>query len=300
VAIREAMSLTPASPELAFQYAFNARHLGHLRESIAAIEKLDRARYQHEQWYWENLVIPYHELGDHQRELELAKEWGRVRPDDRYALICEARALVGLGRLAEVNARVDEATRVPLEAQGGRSPLDVYFDVGRDLRAHGHRQEARALFEQGIRWIEARPAAEQRDRRDYLAALLDGAGRYDEVWPIVKQLAAEKPDDVDLQAWLGAMAARRGERKEVARIDRWLARRQGSYLNGYHTFQRARLAAVVATASGRRRDRERAFQLYRQAVEEGAWLHFDDVHADPDFESLRDYPPFQELTRPKE
>jgi tetratricopeptide (TPR) repeat protein len=293
VAIREAMIIAPRSAELTFQFAWGARHLGRLRESIAAIEKLDRARYQHQRWYWENLLIPYHELGDHQRELELATEWSRVRPDDRYALICEARALVGLGRLAEVNARVDEATRVPLEAPGGRSPVDVFFDVGRDLRAHGHRQEARALFEQGIRWIEARPAAEQRDRRDYLAALLDGAGRYDEVWPIVKQLAAEKPDDVDLQAWLGTVAARRGDRKEVARIDRWLARRQGPYLNGYHTFQRARLAAVVG-------DRERAFQLYHQAVEEGASRHFDDVHADPDFESLRDYPPFQELTRPKD
>jgi hypothetical protein len=98
------------------------------------------------------------------------------------------------------------------------------------------------------------------------------------------------------RAMLGAVAAHLGDRREVARIDRWLAGRRGPYLSGSHTFSRARLAALVG-------DRDHAVELYRQAVDEGFCCTYyvgDGVHADPDFESLRDYPPFQELTRPKD
>jgi hypothetical protein len=208
------------------------------------------------------------------------------------ALFWEAKALIGLGRLAEVNARIAEGARVPVEASGPVL-LDLLVEIGRDLRAHGYRKEARAFFERGTRWIESRPAAEQGDLRGDLAQLLSDAEHYDQAWLIVKQLAAERPDDVDLQASLGAVAARRSDLKEVTRIDRWLAGRNGPYLRGWPTFQRARLAAILG-------DTARAFRLYRQAVGEGNWLRLDRMHADPDFESLRDYPPFQEFTRPRD
>jgi tetratricopeptide (TPR) repeat protein len=128
-----------------------------------------------------------------------------------------------------------------------------------------------------------------------LSGLLYDAQRYEEAWPILQQLAAKAPDELDLQAALGAVAARRGDRKEVARIDHWLAQRTGRYLKGAHTFNRARLAAILG-------DRDRAVELYRLALDQGYALDQGGYfgHADPAFESLRDYPPFQELTRPKD
>jgi len=60
-----------------------------------------------------------------------------------------------------------------------------------------------------------------------------------------------------------------------------------------HTLDRARIAALLG-------DREEAVTLLRQAIEQGVnWGHGVWVHRDIDLESLHDYPPFQELLRPK-
>jgi len=92
---------------------------------------------------------------------------------------------------------------------------------------------------------------------------------------------------------LGAVAAHQGDRRTVDLVDQWLASRKGPYLRGEPTFQRARLAAVLG-------DRERAMALLRLAFDQGFGFDWGlGTHADPDFESLRDYPPFEELMRPK-
>jgi serine/threonine-protein kinase len=296
--LREAMAVAPRSDVLVSRYARMARLAGRLHEAITMTERLDPKRHERDLFYWGNRAIAYHLLGEHQRELALAQEARRVLPGNMEVLGWEVHALVGLGRLADVNALVDEAARVPLEVPQVQSGLLSFLkDVGRDLRAHGYPEPARAVFERGIRWIKARPAAEQRDRglQADLSGLLYDAERWDEARAVLDRLAAETPDEMDVQAALGAVAARRGDLKEVARIDRWLARRTGRYLNGEHTFNRARLAAILG-------DRDRAVELYRLALEQGYALgqggYFG--HADPDFESLLDYPPFQELTRPED
>jgi hypothetical protein len=45
-------------------------------------------------------------------------------------------------------------------------------------------------------------------------------------------------------------------------------------------------------------DREAAVKLLRQAFDQGLDGRMF-VHIDPDFDSLRDYPPYRELIRPK-
>jgi tetratricopeptide (TPR) repeat protein len=296
--LRQAMAAAPRSELLVSRYARVARLVGRLHEAIAMTERLDPKRHERDLFYWGNRAIAYHMLGEHQRELELAQEARRVLPGNMEVLGWEAHAFVGLGRLTDVNALVDKAARVPLEVPQVQAGLVSFLtDVGRDLRAHGYPEPARAVFERGIHWIKAHPATEQRDPglQADLSGLLYDAQRYEEAWPILQQLAAKAPDELDLQAALGAVAARRGDRKEVARIDHWLAQRTGRYLKGAHTFNRARLAAILG-------DRDRAVELYRLALDQGYALDQGGYfgHADPAFESLRDYPPFQELTRPKD
>ncbi len=60
---------------------------------------------------------------------------------------------------------------------------------------------------------------------------------------------------------------------------------------GMHTLERARIAAVLE-------DRDHAMDLLRRAIDQGVY-DATLLHRDIDFESLRDYPPFQELLRPK-
>lgn len=46
------------------------------------------------------------------------------------------------------------------------------------------------------------------------------------------------------------------------------------------------------------KENAQAVELLRSAINQGTYFGIW-LHRDPDFESLRDYPPFQELMRPK-
>jgi tetratricopeptide (TPR) repeat protein len=323
--MRQAMAAAPRADGQVLGFGWLARHHGFLREAIAVTEKLDRTKYQTNaagstvggtiRVYWGNLSVPYHLLGKHREELEVARAERVAFPGDLEAIWGEARALVGLGRLAEVKLRVAEILALPeeLEITGGvpgwpetGGKAEALDDIGRDLRAHGHPAEARALFERALRYeYEMLRRQSQAEQGGQLALLLYDLGRWNEALPIVKRLAARYADDVgrwDIAAqWtLGAVYARLGDRRGVEKVDRWLARRgvrsEGTRLNSSVHFERARLAAILG-------DRERAMALLRQAVGEGAFLdegHGLGPHSDPDFESLRDYPPFQKLTRPED
>jgi len=80
-------------------------------------------------------------------------------------------------------------------------------------------------------------------------------------------------------------------REKASELDQRLENTHQPYIEGAHTFWRAKIAAVLG-------DAERAVQLLHSALREGVsyglWLH-----RDPEFESLREYPAFQELIRPK-
>jgi hypothetical protein len=67
------MTAAPRSDILASAYAVYARRVGRLREAIAVTAKLDRTRNERNMGYWSNLIMPYHLLGEHQRELEAAQ-----------------------------------------------------------------------------------------------------------------------------------------------------------------------------------------------------------------------------------
>jgi hypothetical protein len=88
------------------------------------------------------------------------------------------------------------------------------------------------------------------------------------------------------------LAARRGDRAETQRIDQWLAGLSRRYLSGYPTYYRAQIAAVLG-------DRNRAVELLRDAIAQGAVDEWDHLHSEPAFAALHGYPPFDELLRPK-
>jgi len=134
------------------------------------------------------------------------------------------------------------------------------------------------------------PAAE--NLRGPLAQSLFEAGRWEEARAIFEVLAAEDPANWQVQGYLGALAAHRGDRAEAERISTWLARLEAPYLFGRHTYQRARIAALLG-------EDERAVVLLREALADGLRSLAFQLHRDPDFESLRHYPPFQELARPR-
>jgi tetratricopeptide (TPR) repeat protein len=159
--------------------------------------------------------------------------------------------------------------------------------------------EAQQMYDRAISWARSQSADQQAtpDVQRALAEVLNAVGRWDEAGRVYQALAATDSNDTGLQATLGDLAARRGDRAEAARVDRWLTAHGrkdagGAGSKSWTLYFRARIAGLLG-------DRERAMGLLREAAQ----LGFDgwrDAHVDPDLAPLRSDPAFQEWIRPKD
>jgi tetratricopeptide (TPR) repeat protein len=247
--------------------------------------------------------MPYHLLGEHEKELAAADAAHQADPDILWFLVCQARANVGLGRLPQMEQVLEAMLSFPTNRWGFTQEF-VFSQVARDLEAHGYSAQARDLNERALAWYRSRPQEEQDNEEGDYAVVLYGAGHWAEARTVVQHIiaTADPSDQGDPVVWyrgaqslLGGIAAHLGDQREMHRVDRWLASRKGPYLTGVPTFDRARMAAI-------RGDRERAVTLIRLAMDQGYPLFLVDLglHNDPDFKTLWGYPPFEELRRPKE
>ncbi len=117
------------------------------------------------------------------------------------------------------------------------------------------------------------------------------AGDWEAAHGVAAKLATEDSSDWYSRAILARLAARRGDPAEAERISQTLTSIDQPYLFGSLTLARAHIAALV----GKRAD---AVALLRRALAEGFPFVYE-LHSNPDLEALRDYPPFEELLRPK-
>jgi tRNA A-37 threonylcarbamoyl transferase component Bud32/tetratricopeptide (TPR) repeat protein len=241
-------------------------------------------------WYntWDVLTQSYHFLGDHGAELDAARRGRKFYPSELEALQDEVEALAAQGRGEEVNRLLDEAL---MFSEG--SPGRVMLSAAEELRAHGHLEEARRVLERALGWLGGRPSAEMEteEHRYGLAEVLYVAEEWDEAGAVFHQLYAENPDSVSYHGYLGALAARRGDRDEALAVSQELAEIHDPYGWGENHFWRARIAAILG-------ENERAVDLLREAHGKGRpfWI---DIHRSIDLESLRGYEPFENFMEPK-
>ena len=126
------------------------------------------------------------------------------------------------------------------------------------------------------------------------------AGRWDEASTIFRQLTGDAKYAVRAHGVLGVLAARRENQAEAKAEDAWLAGVDPRHRRGEVSVWRARIAAAVG-------ERERAVELLQQAFAEGQTQDYFGMYGpgmawfrqDPHFESLRDFPPYVALLRPK-
>jgi predicted Zn-dependent protease len=204
----------------------------------------------------------------------------------------EVRALAALGRVEEVLQLLDRALALPPQAQ--RTPADVARIAAEELRSHGHPKAADHALARALTWYRTLPPGERtrEAHRFGLAQALYRLGRWDQAEPLFRELSREFPDNINYLGYLGSVAARRRHAAEVGRISETLARMERLYLRGSNTFWRARIAAVA----GRHED---AISLLSASFAQGQGYGLA-VHAEPDFESLREHPEFQRLLRPSQ
>lgn len=276
---------------LHFEVARELLILHRPREALQVLAQLDPNRGELRGWemYWIKLAETHHLLGAYRKELQVARKFRKRSPIYSNALRLELRALVALGRTREAQQQLDKYLASPGDGPTWSGLLMAETAI--ELQAHGHTNTARELFDRSLDWYVALPAAEQRRRRQQVAEAYYLSDRWQNAERIVREMVADFPDGLRIQGFLGTIAARRGDRVGAERISAWLAALDDPYLLGNNTYWRARIAALLG-------EREQAVALLRAAYAEGQkwWLP---LHFEPDFESLRSYPPFQELMRPK-
>jgi tetratricopeptide (TPR) repeat protein len=293
--------VAPGSDNAKTELAMYAYRLNRPAEVIERLRELDPQRgiLRYCDCYWPALTFAYHMLGDYEAELGQARQWSHEEP------ALEIPALAALGRLNDVAANLEAARSLPSRSHRTHGwvygetqlahwgALGGYFGyVAIVLRTHGHRDVARDVFDQAIAWFQSHADAVE-EPRPYVARLLYESERWEAALPLIRELAEESPENTENLAALGKLAARRGDRAEALRISEELRSDRPSLHESARTLERARIAALLG-------DRSEAMTLLQRAIDMGVHFGFGVwVHRDMDLEPLHDYPPFQELMRPK-
>jgi serine/threonine protein kinase/tetratricopeptide (TPR) repeat protein len=281
-------------------YALSMNHPREVVDSLSKIDLFDKRLGEKGEWEARDLIesqlmTAYHMLGNHKQELEVARRCRKAYPQSLSFLSYEARALSALGRVKDLQKLLEESKTLP--PQSGYSPGSIMFESGRFLRAHGHKETAIQVLNQAVQWFESRPQAEKAiaaNRLD-LARTFYVLDKWDEAEALFEGLHSESPDDNSLGAacygYLGSIAARKGNREKALKISQELKDNKTPYLFGDPTKRRARIAALLG-------DKEGAVNLLLEAIKQG--YDYTDLYFYPqDFESLQDFPPFQQLMKPK-
>jgi tetratricopeptide (TPR) repeat protein len=276
-----------------YQVAEQARRLNRPREALRVLQELapeGEPRGELRGWrpYWRELAWSHHMLGQHRAELKAARHARSLYPDDPDALLHEVRAAAALRRPQHVERLVQERLAGP--ATSAPSPAIVMRVAGLELRAHGEAAAGQRLLERSAEWYASRPAAQRNQYRLALATALYLAGRFGDSEAVFRELLQAYPEHVEVNAYLGLLAARRGDRAEAERVAGWLRDLDRPYLFGASTRWRALIAAQLGQP-------DVAVQLLHEAMSQGQ-QYTPALHVERDLEPLRGYGPFRALVTP--
>ncbi|UCG87845.1 MAG: protein kinase, partial [Gemmatimonadota bacterium] len=291
-AIRRAAELAPGSKAV-YNRARQALYNNRPQEALDALLTLGPERGPMRGWrpYFEQLIGAYAALGEHERALEAAQQYREAYGDDRATLALEAATLAALGRSEQVNTLLEEITALP---EQGLNQGNAILSIAHYQRRLGHSDAAQSTVDRAIQWFEARPPETKSSaawRLSY-AWTLYVTGRCDEAYSVAKSLAEEFPQDLQYRGLVGVLAACRGHRDDALEISRWLEELDRPHLRGSHTMWRSMIAGALG-------DGENAVALFRLASARGMTYPSPWDFVWIVFESVRDYPAFQELSRPQ-
>jgi hypothetical protein len=290
----------PGSEVSLFSLAQAAMAIDRPGEALAILRQLhpDRGPLRDRGNYYIWVATAYHWRGDHRRELQAAED-GNRKFGNLATLRLELLALAALGRVQEVNERLDSVSSVQAR---NRYRGSVMRETALELAAHGYPREGRAVLDRELAWLASRPAAEQATEfvRFERAQTLYAADLVDSSRVVVEQLNREDPKNENYAGLLGVLAAQRGDRAEAERLDGVLAGLERP--RGTAAFWRACIAARLSdrdlAVAHLERARSQGNSLFQNAMDRTYW-HILGPHVEPSFAALRGYPPFEALVRPK-
>jgi tRNA A-37 threonylcarbamoyl transferase component Bud32 len=245
------------------------------------------------EWYyhWDFYTRILHLRGEHQRELEVAREGREHIPGPLYGMLYEARALAALGSVDELSTLVSDigaAASQPTLNNG--AALEA---VAEELRAHGHSAAAFETLDRALAWylgqdLEFKETVAGRSLHGRLLYLRED---WEEAGVVFAAVVADSANLVDALGYEGAIAARQGDVASARAIESELAALELPRLRGVNTFWRARIAALLGERDESAALLQRAFA---EGVPHGLW-----THTDRDLESLHGFSRFEELVTPE-
>ncbi len=293
--LRKARELAEYAQTATWQYveATGCLENNYPAEAIQVLERSEPDRGRFGKWlpYWAVLTEAHHMIGAHKAELSAAHLGRQRHPEEVDAIAYQVRALAALGRVEEVRVALDEVLALSPDATWGHA--EPAAEAGQEYRTHGRHEAARAAFDLAIDRLRLHTPDTGRvtEHQFALGSTLYGAERWREAHELFVDLAARNPDDTRFQGYLGVLQARLGNGEAARQISDELAALDLPYGRGENALWRSRISAVLG-------DRKQAVELLRSAINQGTYFGVW-LHRDPDFEALRDYPPFQELVKPK-
>ena len=291
VAAKRMAAVSPHSTYAKYISARSAIPINHPREAVETLERLGWKK-PHISGYYSDLAGALHQLGRHDRELEVAQLYRERHAGSLFPAGAIVRALSALGRVDEVR-RVVTSSLSRTSVEPGATPHAVALSAARELVAHGHPDAGRRIAEDLAEWVRQRPASEERDSLVVTALL--ATGRFASVYPLAKRLLAADSANLAYLTWVGVSAAAMNDGAEVSRVSRALAEMRRPGPEGAVLYGQAAIAAALG-------ERARAVTLLREAIRNGVGIVrgadvFED-DADPFFLSLHGYPPYDDLVKP--
>ena len=286
-AMRRAADL---APDRLNEFAVAAFNVGRYRETIDILERPDLP-VGLRPYPWKLLTVSLHFLGEHERELEAARQSRLENPGHRFFMGIEVTALAALGRIDELEATLDESLATGRTTEG-TAPL-AWFAAGNELLWHGYETEGRAVFERVVAHIRAEPPETQDSYEVGLALLF--LGRFEEARVIFEQFASQATEGLEREkdgalAFSAMAAAGLGDRETALRISAQLgaAERLG-WQRANNVLHRAMIAGSLGDCAG-------AVEFLNEALSLGVG-HFI-IHRRYGLMQCRDYPAFQEVAKP--
>ena len=282
--MRRAADLAPDRlPDLAGA----ALSVGRYRETVEILERPDLPLgFGVYPWSW--LCIALHFLGEHERELEAARQSRRENPGHRFFMVFEINALAALGRMDELEATLNESLATGRTTEG-TAPMG-WLEAGLELLWHGYEEEGRAVLERVIAHVLGEPP-ETHDQ-DLIAGSLLAVGRFEEARALYEQFVAEEPENDEALAFLAMAAAGLGDRETALRVSAQLgAVERTQLLHARNILRRAQIAGALGDCAG-------AVEFLEDALMSNLG-HFL-IHGRYGLMQCRDYPAFQEVAKARE
>jgi tetratricopeptide (TPR) repeat protein len=284
--IRKAEELAPRNLSVKYIIGLNAKsqNLPQLTVDTYAELGYERmAEYMKGDWGLLALANALYMLEEYEETLEVIHLARQHFPDKSSIMRYEAILQVALGQIREVDKVIDDSFQL-----AGSAPGSVMIAAATALRAHGYSDDAHKVLRRALKWYKSRTSG---DHRYSIARVLYLDEQWAEAQRYFEQLYKENPDNQDYQGYCGVMAARLGDREKAGVILEQLYNKDESYLFGSHLYWCGCIAAVLG-------EQQRAVNLLREALGQG-YSYGIYVLLDMDFESLRNFPPYIELMRPK-